>query len=195
MKKNFKDNFFHCLFSAIFGLSLYFLLFLPVEFLLTEVLFVVPRINPWINITLLLFFLLMANLFDWGKIIKKRKKLIVLLIIIVVSFSFYGVYHRAKLSLEYLPKIYQIKPAWIIQGQLVEIKGVNFGPVWKKGKVVVDGMDFRIKDWGENRIIAEAPVPSKEGHFLLFIETKEGRVSNTLTLEIKDPDYLKRYLR
>ena len=195
MKENFKIIFFQYLFSAIFGLSLYFLLFLPVEFLLTEVLFIVPRINPWINTGLLLFFLLTANLFDWGKIINKRRKLIVLLIIVVISFSFYGVYRRAKLNLEYLPKIYQVKPVWIIQGQLVEIKGVNFGPVWKKGKVVVDGMDFRIKDWGENRIIAEAPVPSKEGHFLLFIETKQGRVSNTLTLEIKDPNYLKKYLR
>ena len=195
MKENFKIIFFQYLFSAIFGLSLYFLLFLPVEFLLTEVLFIVPRINPWINTGLLLFFLLTANLFDWGKIINKRRKLIVLLIIVVISFSFYGVYRRAKLNLEYLPKIYQVKPVWIIQGQLVEIKGVNFGPVWKKGKVVVDGMDFLVKDWNENKIIAEAPVPSKEGHFLLFIETKEGRVSNTLTLEIKDPDYLKRYLR
>jgi len=195
MKENFKIIFFQYLFSAIFGLSLYFLLFLPVEFLLTEVLFIVPRINPWINTGLLLFFLLTANLFDWGKIINKRRKLIVLLIIVVISFSFYGVYRRAKLNLEYLPKIYQVKPVWIIQGQLVEIKGVNFGPVWKKGKVVVDGMDFLVKDWNENKIIAEAPVPSKEGHFLLFIETKEGRVSNTLTLEIKDTDYLKRYLR
>ena len=195
MKENFKINFFQYLFSAIFGLSLYFLFFLPVEFLLTEVLFVVPRINPWINTSLLLFFLLMVSLFDWGKIINKRRKLIVLLIIVVVSFSFYGVYHRVKLNLEYLPKIYQVKPAWIIQGQLVEIKGVNFGPVWEKGKVVVDGMDFLVKDWDENKIIVEAPVPSKEGHFLLFVETKEGRVSNTLIIEIKDPDYLKRYLR
>jgi len=133
MKENFKINFFQYLFSAIFGLSLYFLFFLPVEFLLTEVLFVVPRINPWINTSLLLFFLLMVSLFDWGKIINKRRKLMVLLIIVVVSFSFYSVYHRAKLNLEYLPKIYQVKPAWIIQGQLVEIKGVNFGPVSRIG--------------------------------------------------------------
>jgi len=195
MEENFKINFSTYFFSAILGLSLYFLLFLPIEFFLTEVLFVVPKINPWINTGVLLFFLLIANLFNWQKIINKRKKLIVLLILGVVAFIFYGVYHHIKLNREYLPKIYQVKPSWVIQGQSIEIKGVNFGPTFKKGKVIVDSMEFLVKNWSENQVTAEAPVPSKEGHFYLYVETKEGRKSNLFPFEVKNPDYLKRYLR
>jgi len=187
MDKKFKINFSSHLFFVSFGLSLYFLFYLPLELLLTEFFFVIPKINSWTNTGVLLLFLLTVNLFDWEKIINNRKKLTASLLLIAISFIFYGVYHQIKINREYLPKIYHIKPSWVIQGQLVKIEGVNFGPVWKKGKVVVDGMDFLVKDWSENRIIAETPVSSKVGSFHIFIKTKEGKLSNSRTLEFKDP--------
>jgi hypothetical protein len=113
----------------------------------------------------------------------------------IFAFSVYSIYHRIKLNREYLPKIYKIDYDWIIQGQTIEIKGVNLGPIFKKGKIMVDGMEFLAKYWDENKIIAEAPVPSKEGYFYLYIETKDGKKSNSLPLEIKDPNYLRKYLK
>lgn len=195
MEKNFKINFFQYLFSAIFGLSLYFLLYLPLELLLTEFFFIIPKINPWINTGILLFFLLTVNLFNWDIIINNRKKLISLLVLVIVAFSFYGIYHQIKLDREYLPKIYQVKPSWAIQGQPIEIKGINFGPIWKRGEVAIEGMKFLVKDWSENKIMIEAPAPAIVGHFYLYVKTKEGKISNLLPIEIKDPSELLKYLR
>jgi len=195
MEKSLKINFFQYLFYAIFGLSLYFLFYLPLELLLTDFFFVLPKVNSWINTGLLLFFLLIANLFDLRGVIRDRKKIITLLFLVVVSLIFYNVYYQIKLDREYLPKIYQVKPSWVIQGQPIEIKGTNLGMVFQKGEVMVDGMEFLVKDWSENRVIVEAPVPSRVGNFNIFIKTKDGRTSNFLHLEIKDPNELLKYLR
>jgi len=195
MEKNLIMNFLPQLFSAIFSLSLYFLFYLPLELLLTEFLFIIPKINPYVNAFILFFFLLFANLFDWGKIVHNRKKLIALSLLIAISFSVYGIYRHVKIEREHLPKIYQINLLWIIQGQLIEIRGTNFGATFKKGEVTVDGIKFLVKDWSENKIIAEAPVPDIKGHFYLSIKTKDNKISNQLLIEIKDPDYLKKYLQ
>ena len=184
----------YCL-SAVVGLGLYFALYLPLELFLTEFWFITPKINPWINTGVLLFFLLVANLFAWEKIVNKKGRLIILVALVVFSFAFYGFYHHIKLTREYLPKIYQVRPSWVIQGQPLEIKGVNFGPTFKKGKIIVDGMEFLVDSWTENKIVAEAPVPCKTGYFYLYLETKEGKKSNLWPFEVKDPNYLKRYLR
>jgi uncharacterized membrane protein len=195
MKKNFETNFFQSLLSMVLGIILYFIFYLPLELLLTEFFFIVPKINPLINTFVLLFFLLITNLFNWKKIINNRKKLVILSGLITIAFIFYGIFHQIKLDREYLPKIYKINHDWIIQGQTVEITGTNFGQTFRKGKIIVDEMEFLVKDWSEDKIIAEAPVPSKEGNFYLYIETKDGGKSNLLPLEVKDPDYLKKYLK
>ena len=129
------------------------------------------------------------------KVIKSKRKVIFLSVFVLIAFIFYGFYHHVKLKKEYLPKIYQFEPAWVIQGQQIKIKGLNFGPTFKKGRVIVDDMEFLVKKWSENEIVAEAPVPSKKGYFPLSVETKEGKVSNLLMFEIKDPNYLKKYLK
>lgn len=195
MEKQLKISFLPYFLAALLAITIYFLIYLPLELLLSEFLFVAPSINPWVNTGVLLFFLLIANLFKWEKIIDSRKKLTTLLALFAVAFVFYDIYHQEKLNREFFPKIFQVKPSWVIQGQLIEIKGVNFGPIFKKGKVMVNGMEFLVKDWGEQRIVAETPVPNKDGNFYLYIETKDGKNSNSLPLEVKNPDYLKIYLK
>jgi len=195
MNINYKNNFLQSLLSLVVGLILFIFFYLPLELLLTEFLFIIPKINPWINTIVLLLFILIANLFNFKKIVNNSKKLIASLILIIVVFNFYNIYYRVKLNREYLPKIYKINYDWIIQGQTIKITGVNFGPNFKKGEIIVNGMEFLVKDWEENSILAEAPVPSKKGYFYIYVKTKDGKISNQIPLEIKDPDYLKEYLK
>jgi len=193
MEKNLKIDLTRPFLSVILGLSLYFLIYLPIEFLLTEVFFVTPKINSLINTAVLLFFITLTNLFNL-KVNKNKLKTIALLILFFVSLIFYTVYHKEKLNREYLPKIYRTEPSWIIQGQSLKISGINFGRSFEEGKIMVGEMEFLVKYWSENKIIAEAPVPSKEGFLNLSIKTDYGEVSNVVVIEIKNPDYLKRYL-
>lgn len=174
------------LLTAVVALALYFLVFLPIEFLITEVYFVIPRIGPLVSSLILLILLLLVNLFNWEKLIslEKRKPF---LIFILFSLIVYFVYRGEKLRREYLPKIYRVKPSWVIQAQRVEIRGVNFGPTFNKGKVLFAGEPLIVKHWDENRVIAEAPVPSKIGNDYLLIETAEGNTSNRFPFEVKDP--------
>jgi len=189
------SKFFQYFIPALFGLSLYFLFFLPIEFLLTEVYFVIPKINPWFSVSVLFFFLLIANLFNWKKIAEKKWGIKTFAFFVFISFVFYGFYHQEKLFREYLPKIHSVSPAWVIQGQEVKIKGVNFGRSFKKGKVSVDGMDFLIRDWSENKIVVEAPVPAKVGRSPIFVRTEDGLTSNLFSFEVKDPNELREFLR
>jgi len=95
------------------------------------------------------------------------------------------------LAREYLPKIYDISPNWGIQGQLVEIKGVNFFPAWKEGEVLFNGQEMVIMAWNEELIIAEQPVPAEFGKTTLFIVRNDGVISNKLPFEVRDPNTLR----
>jgi len=185
-----KIEFWNYFFSALAGLCLFFLIYLPIEFLLTEHWYTVYKINPWLSTGVIFFFLLLSNLVNWQKLLKNQILRIFLFFLFVVAIVFYFVYNNLKIERQYLPKIYRAQPSWVIQGQLVEIQGVNFGPVWKRGKVIADGVELNIKDWNDNKIIAEAPVPGKFGHFKMVVKTYDGKISNSLPLEIRDPKEL-----
>lgn len=177
--------------SAILTLALYALIFLPLEFLITEILFVTPKISHTLSLSLLILLVIVFSLVDWTRVLRTRSYHWLLVVLVVVSGFVHGIYQRHKLAREYLPKIYRAYPTSGIQAQRVEIKGVNFFPVWKRGKVFLGGDEMVIRFWNEELIVAEQPVPSKFGQVNLFVVRSDGVISNKVPFEIKNPAELK----
>ena len=176
---------------AIFALSVYSLIYLPLEFLITEIWLITPKIPSIVSPVLLIILAGGFSLINWNDKLKVKFYRLFLLTFIVISVLVYLGYRQNKLAREYLPKIYNISPNWGIQGQLVKIKGVNFFPIWKKGKILFNGQEMRIKSWNEELIIAEQPVPAEFGETALFIVCSDGIISNKLPYEVRDPSTLK----
>ena len=179
------------LIAAIFALAVYSLIYLPLEFLITEIWLITPKIPSIVSPVLLIILAGGFSLINWNDKLKVKFYRLFLLTFIVISVLVYLGYRQNKLAREYLPKIYNISPNWGIQGQLVKIKGVNFFPIWKKGKVLFNGQEMRIKSWNEELIIAEQPVPAGFGKTTLFVVRSDGIISNKLPFEVRDPKTLK----
>jgi len=190
MEKKFLDNIRQYVFTALIGLSLYFILFLPLEYYLTEIQLSVGKLDPLINTGVLFLFLLIANLFNFNNIIKGKGKIILTILFISISFIYYGYYLQIKAKREYNPKIISVFPTRFIQAELIEIDGENFGPIHNKGKVIINETEFIAKEWDDNKIVVESPVPDKFGIYYLYVKTKEGKISNQIPIEILNPDYL-----
>jgi len=131
------------------------------------------------------------SLVNWGRILKIRLFAWVLVSLVVLSGFCYGIYRSHKLAREYLPKIYRISPNSGIQAEIVEIKGVNFFPIWKKGQILVGRQEMVVKFWNEELIKAEMPVPGRFGQVELWVVRSDGVISNKVPFEIKDPGELK----
>ena len=179
------------LIAAIFALSVYSLIYLPLEFLITEIWLITPKIPSIVSPVLLIILAGGFSLINWNDKLKVKFYRLFLLVFIIISGLVYLGYRQNKLAREYLPKIYNISPNWGIQGQLVKIKGVNFFPIWKKGKILFNGQEMRIKSWNEELIIAEQPVPAGFGKTTLFVVRSDGIISNKLPFEVRDPKTLK----
>lgn len=178
--------------AAAIALTVYILTYLPIEFLTTEILLIVPKIPSLFSLTFLLLLVIVFSLVNWGRILKIRLFAWILVGSVVLSGFCYGIYRSYKLAREYFPKIYQISPNYGIQAEIVEIKGVNFFPVWKKGRVVLGGDDeMVIKFWNEELIKAEMPVPGRFGQVELWVVRSDGVISNKVLFEIKDPGKLR----
>lgn len=178
--------------AAVISLTVYLLIYLPIEFLTTEILLLVPKIPSFFSLTFLLLLVIGFSLVNWGRILKIRLFAWVLVGLVVLSGFCYGIYRSHKLAREYFPKIYQISPSSGIQAEIVEIKGVNFFPVWKKGRIVLDGdNEMVIKFWDEELIRVEMPVPGRFGQVELWVVRDDGVISNKIPFEIKDPGKLR----
>ena len=179
------------LIAAIFALSIYNLIYLPLEFLITEIWLITPRIPSIVSSISLIILVIGFSLVNWNDKLKVKSWRLFLLTFIIISGLVYFGYRQNKLAREYLPKIYNIAPNWGIQAQLIEIRGVNFFPIWKKGKILFNGQEMIIKSWNEELIIAEQPVPAEFGKTDLFIVRSDGIISNKLPYEVRDPSTLK----
>lgn len=180
-------------FTALLSLAAFSLVYLPIEFLITEVWLLIPKIHPIIGILTLLMFVLLFSLIDWFKLFSQKKFLIYffLLITLVGLFSFREI-RLKKLARENLPKIYRISRKSGIQGQIVKIEGVNFSPPsWKRGKVILDGEEMIVRLWDDKLIIAEQQVPHKFGVTELYLVRDDEVESNRYPFEIKNPDEFK----
>jgi len=179
------------LISAIFTLSVYSLIYLPLEYLITEIWLVTPKIPSIVSPILLIILTGGFSLVNWDDKLKVKSWRLFLLTFIIISGLVYLGYRQNKLAREYLPKIYNITPNWGIQAQLIEVRGVNFFPIWKKGKILFNGQEMIIKSWDEKVIIAEQPVPAEFGKTTLFIIRSDGIISNKIPYDVRDPNTLK----
>jgi len=188
MKKNRNLDY---LLSASLSLAFLILIYTPLEFRITEVWMLTPQINKYIPTVFLIMLVLVFNLFNWKKILAKGK-IIIFLFILILGFScfVYYDYRNDKLSLEYLPKIYKINSSWGIQGTIIKIDGVNFFPVWEKGRAFLDEEELYIKSWDDKSILVEQPVMSRSGNFKLYLIRTDGLVSNKVPFLVKDPKEL-----
>ena len=179
--------------TAISALALYSLLYLPLEFQITEAWLLIPEIPLAVNALVLMILIFVFSLVNWRKMFRGNKlALLVFSSVIFLSGFAYQEYRQQKLAREYLPKVYSLDPPqWGIQASLIEIKGVNFFPIWKKGKVFLGNEEMNIKSWGEKLIIAEQTVSTEFGPTRLYVKRSDGIVSNSIPFEIKNPNELR----
>lgn len=177
--------------GAILALAIYALFFLPTEFLVTEIMLIVPRLSSYWALGILILLSAILSQVKFSGILTKKRWRRSLVSLIVISGLVFGIYHHFKLEREYWPKIYSFTPKSGIQAEIVRIKGINFFPVWKKGKIVLGDDEMEIKSWDEELIVAEQPVPKRFGPFNLYVVRSDGIVSNKVPFEINDPGKLK----
>lgn len=160
---------------------------------MVDIWFLIAKIPSIVSVGFLIILVFVFNLIDWEKLIEIKFSwvLMVGILILVIGSTFvYRGFEKEKLAREYLPKIYRVNRKWGIQSQIVEIKGVNFFPAWKKGKVIIDGQELIIRFWDEKLIIGEQQVPSKFGQMNLNVVREDGKISNNFPFEIKNPSEL-----
>lgn len=175
---------------TILVLSFYTLLFLPVDYQITESWKITPEIPGLYRFAFLFLFAVVLNIIDWTRLLKTKLFRLTLVFLVVVCGLFSWGYRQEKLAREYLPKIYRISPDWGIQASRIEVRGRNFFPVWKKGKLMLDDQEAVIRIWEEKLIIVELPVPHKFGLVQLYVKRSDNQISNKVSFEIKDPSYL-----
>lgn len=179
-----------CLISAVGVLALFILVYFPLEFQITEVWMLTPRISPVLGALFLIFLVIFLGLFNWQRWMGRKLFWIILIILALAAGFVYNEYRQQKLAKEYLPKIYKVNYDWGIQARIVRIEGVNFGPAWKKGKVLLDGEEMLIRFWDEKLIIAEQQVPTKFANAKFYLIRSDGVMSNKVPFEIRDPSKL-----
>lgn len=184
-------TFINLMLEAILALSIYTLFFLPTEFLVTEIMLVVPRLSSYWALGILILLSAILSQVNFEGILTRKRWRRPLVLLIAISGLVFGVYHHFKLEREYWPKIYNFTPKSGIQAEIVRIKGINFFPVWKKGKVVLGDDEMEINFWDEEMIVAEQPVPKKFGPVELYVVRSDGVVSNKVPFEINDPGKLR----
>lgn len=176
--------------SSILAVCFYCLLFLPIDFFLTEIAMLTPKLPRMVNFGMLALFVLFFVFFHWQRFFIKRNSYFLILFFVFISGFFYLGYRKQKLALEYLPKIYSLDGKWGIQGMLVSVKGVNFGPTWEKGQVLAGENLMNIIRWDEKQVTAEVAVPTNFGIVPLVVIRFDSIVSNSLDYEIRDPKTL-----
>lgn len=176
--------------SAGLGLSLYIIFFLSVEFFLTEIFFVIERIPSFIGTTFLLLTVVSFSFINWQNILRRKQPWFLFIVFIFFCSGVYLVYRKEKLTRERLPKIYNLSLKSGYQGEQFEIKGINFGPTFKKGQVFIGNQEITIVDWSEKMVTLELPVPNKIGKFPLRLVRQDGGGSNSIMFNVLDPKNL-----
>lgn len=189
--KLFSETTINLIISVFVSLMIYCVIYLPIEFFLTEILFIAPKLSRCIPVIFLLNLIFFSNFISWNKVLRKKGFLSsVLLTLSMIALMTYRFYRQEKLTREYLPKIYRVCPSWGIQATKVEIEGVSFGHAWQKGKILLGEEEMNILSWENKRIVGELPVPKKVGKTELYVLRNDGRLSNKSLFEIKDPSFL-----
>lgn len=174
--------------SSVLAISFYSLLFLPVEFFVTEIWLKMVNLPNFVGVLVLINLILFFSLIKWQRMFKTRNHYFYLLLFLFLTGLFYLGYRKEKLAREYLPKIYYLSPKWGIQGQIVRIEGVNFGPTFKKGMIAVGGEEMTVRFWDEKLVIAEQQVTGDFRVDKLRVIRWDNINSNGVFFEIRDPN-------
>lgn len=167
------------------------LFILPLEYYITNVALVVYTIHPHVNILIFIFFVMLANLMNVEKIkMKTDIYLITILFIFLINLVFFKIANRMNLFNIDDPLIYEYFPREGYQAEIISLKGKNYFPTWKKGKVLLNNKELNIINWSENLIIAEQPVFGEFGTFELEVVRIDGKRSNKVYFKVKDPSLL-----
>lgn len=187
-----QKDFLNYLIVVFLAISFFISIYLPFEFMVTEIWMITPRLSPLIGTLFLFFLVVLLSLANWQKIMAKRKTVYLFFsLILFLSLFIYQRYHQQKLILERLPKIYSISPPeWGFQASEVEIWGKNFFPAHRQGRVFIGGQKLIIEKWSDDYILTKQQVPREFGNVKLYLIREDGVMSNKVSFEIKDPDEL-----
>lgn len=182
--------FFYKVFPAILTFFLFVLVFLSLEFYVTEEKMLTTKIPSIFGSLFAVLLIFVFSLIDW----EKKIKFLVLLLFTVIGLGVatYGnvLYIRAKVSYKGIPRVYSVEPKEGYQAMIVKIKGTNFFKIESKGKIYLGNEEMNVISWKDNEIIFEQPVPSKFGKTDLYLIRSDGKKSTVFKYFIVNPSNL-----
>jgi len=180
------------LLTGLLGFCFYSI-FLWIDFYLNEVQYVMIKLSSGAKSFMLASLLILANLIPLKKIFRNLAAVFLLGVFLILNVALLPVYFDEVEARKFSPKIYEISKKSFFQSEELMIKGQNFGPLFKKGQVVANEVDFTVKDWADSLILVEVPVPPHFGPYDLKIITWEGLESNKIRVFFRDPEELNDY--
>ncbi len=179
---------------AILGLTIYLILFYPLNWLITQKLMLIPKIPKLVNTIILILFIIFFSFLNIDKIWenkKKKKYFIVLIVFLAISSLILNHFYKKERN-KFLssPKIYSLSKNWGIQGEEITIKGIIFMAEGKVGEVYIDEQKALIKDWNNDMVKIKLPVPKKQKQTELYIKRADGKESNKEEFIFPDPNEL-----
>src|SRR3989344_7854792 len=122
-----------------------------------------------------------------------HKKIIILtvltLCVVVIGSASYLHYRAERARRGDDPNIHEVSQAGGIQAEVITISGLRFAPPYEQGMVFIGDEQMTVKKWTRNQIVAEHPVTKKKGTVQLYIKRADGRISNSVGYELRDPSY------
>jgi len=171
----------------------YLLIIIPAEYLLTEKYLILKYIKPHTKTYIFLSIFLIVFLLNFlsKRLAKISKKCWPVLLAFLIALLFANKSYTSFYNeLQKQPKIYSLSSDWSIVGMEIEIDGKNFGPIWKKGRIMVNDFELQTQEWSEEKIVAVQPVPDKYFQGEIYVENHFGNKSNKLPFKIRDPGEL-----
>lgn len=169
---------------------LYILVIVPTEYLLTEHFLLYKQINNQTKTIVLLIIFFLVFIINYFYV-KKFKYWLPIVIVFVLSLVGFYKYQQFYSALQQIPRIYSLSSDWSIQGKEIVIDGKNFGSVHPDSKVLGDGVEFQIRSWQSDEIVIIGPMTNDYGEHQLYIKLYNGRESEKIPFQFRDPGKLK----
>ncbi len=171
----------------------YVAVMMPLEYLLTEPLLIIPEISEFYKKIFL--FSLFSSIFILNFFIDRisgffSSSIFALITIFFISLAVFKIYNIHYKQLQQIPHIFDISQDWSIQGTLVKIEGKNFGYEYQPGQVMVNNTEMIIRQWSDQEIIFQQPVLDEFFDGNLMVKSFNGNLSKPIEFQIKDPDDL-----
>lgn len=121
------------------------------------------------------------------EIIHMKGMLAMLVLLIFIQSPVQNAYY----DLTQTPRILKIDKNVVIQGDSIHVQGVGFGGEWEKGVVRIDDLPLIVRQWSDDIIVVEIPVPA--GYFTGKLYVVRGdKMSNFVTVMVADPSQILR---